>query len=106
MKDEMSPFGICSLSYRKRVFVYVDRLTVLCMRCVRLCFDVRFFCTRSLPAGLVFVRNVECVRRKRADALAAPQYCLSPRQGAAEWVRLAQQTPILRGKWSVHNPGQ
>lgn len=30
----------------------------------------------------------------------------SLRPGAAEWLRLAQKIPFLRGKWSVHNLGQ
>lgn len=35
--------------------------------------------------------------------LGAPWHCVPLRPRAAQWLRLAWQTPILSGKWSVHN---
>lgn len=55
-----------------------------------------------LPVGrrVIFLLGGMC---RRPGCSSAPS---SLRPGAAEWLRLAQKIPFLRGKWSVHNPGQ
>ena len=107
MKDEMSPFGTCSLSYSQCVFS--DRLhisypsLIMWMCTVPICL---YLCELSLLSGwyvVVHMLNVSggtCRRPGFSSVLS------SPRPGAAEWGHLAQKTPFLRGKWSVHNLDQ
>ena len=79
------------------------QLPIMWMCTVPICV---YLCVRSLLSGwyvVVHMLNVSggtCRRPGFSSALS------SPRPGAAEWVRLAQKTSFLRGKWSMHNLDQ
>lgn len=68
MKDEMSPFGTCSLSYSDCV----------CFHCVyvywaHLCSGLTFLYTQPPRRSVCCLLHVQCFWRKRAGVLAAPR---------------------------------
>ena len=106
MKDEMSPFGNRSLVYSGCASICVCGVFLLtsplCLRIKCAFKSLRF---KRSPSGELYFTcwtflEETCRCPGCSSALA------SPGPGAGEWVRLAQQTLSLRGKWSVHNPGQ
>lgn len=65
-----------------------------------------YLCVRSLHSGWYVVVHMLNVSGGTCRRPGCSSVLSSPRPGAAQWVRLAQKTPFLRGKWSVHDLDQ
>ena len=101
MKDEMSPFGYCSLTGEFAIADKPNPYYLFCTyRSLHTHIDVH---TASLLVGVL---RFECFLEETCQCPGCSSARSSPRPGPPEWVRLAQQTSFLSGKWSVRNLGQ